>query len=115
VAAAIAGGLVPIAAQAAGKTARCEIRTNGDRYTGPCRFTPEAGGSFNVSPIGRSEFFSHAKDDPGITDISVTILGTEADVRGLTTFGINSRWGSAKRSRKDRACWIGDDFSICAR
>ncbi|ACB51659.1 unknown [Crocosphaera subtropica ATCC 51142] len=37
-----------------------------------------------------------------------------AEVRGLTTAGINSRWGEAKRSNSDRACWVGEDFTICA-
>ncbi len=37
-----------------------------------------------------------------------------AEVRGLTTDGINSRWGEARRSNSDKACWVGDDFTICA-
>ena len=37
-----------------------------------------------------------------------------AEVRGLTKDGINSRWGSAKRDLKDKACWKGDDFKVCA-
>ncbi|WP_017295364.1 hypothetical protein [Geminocystis herdmanii] len=37
-----------------------------------------------------------------------------AEVRGLTTAGINSRWGEARRSKSDKACWVGDDFTICA-
>jgi hypothetical protein len=32
----------------------------------------------------------------------------------LTDEGINSRWGRAIRSRRDRACWVGEDFTICA-
>ena len=52
---------------------------------------------------------------PNITDISVTIVATGvAEVRGLTTDGINSRWGSAVRSKVDSACWTGSDFEICA-
>lgn len=37
-----------------------------------------------------------------------------AEVRGLTSKGINSRWGEAVRSSSDKACWVGSDFSICA-
>jgi hypothetical protein len=37
-----------------------------------------------------------------------------AEVRGLTRAGINSRWGSAQRSKRDRACWRGSDFWVCA-
>ena len=36
-----------------------------------------------------------------------------AEVYGITTSGINSRWGPARRSSKDKACWVGTDFSIC--
>ena len=110
---AAAAALAIVAAPALAKTARCVVRTSDGGYTGPCAFILEKGGSFSVSPVGRSDFFAHAKDDPGITDIDVEIQGGQADVRGLTTDGINSRWGAAHRSAKDRACWIGDDFSIC--
>jgi hypothetical protein len=105
--------LVLAAAPAWAKTARCEIKTTDANYAGPCRFSGGEGGSFGISPVGRAEFFAHEKDEPGVTDISVDIEGGVADVRGLTTFGINSRWGAAKRSKTDRACWVGEDFSIC--
>ena len=51
-----------------------------------------------------------------ILDVSVLIMAPgEAEVRGLTAHGINSRWGPAKRSAQDAACWVGADFRICAR
>ncbi len=51
----------------------------------------------------------------GRSSISVSIIEPGiAEVRGLTTDGINSRWGTAKRSKSDLACWVGSDFSICA-
>lgn len=47
--------------------------------------------------------------------ISVNIIKPGmAEVYGVTTAGINSRWGEAKRSNSDKACWVGDDFTICA-
>ncbi len=36
-----------------------------------------------------------------------------AKVSGLTTDGINSRWGEAKRSSQDNACWVSVDFKVC--
>lgn len=27
---------------------------------------------------------------------------------------MNSRWGEAKRSSQDKACWVGGDFKVCA-
>ena len=103
-----------IAGSASAKDTRCDIKTSDGRYAGPCVFSATKGGSFSLSPAGRSGFFAHAKDDPGILEIDVDVAGSRADVRGLTTDGINSRWGAAHRSTKDRACWIGEDFSICA-
>jgi hypothetical protein len=105
--------VMAIATPALAKDARCEIKTADGHYSGGCKFTSSKGGSFSVSPVGRPDFFSHAKDDPGITDIDVDIKGSNADVRGLTTDGINSRWGAAKRSLTDKACWVGEDFSVC--
>lgn len=97
------------ATAAEARPARCVIASAGNpTYRGPCDFQPERGGSFSISPM-RGSF------PGGISDISVSMLGGGvAEVRGLTGRGINSRWGEARRSRRDRACWIGDDFSVCA-
>jgi len=105
--------LAASAAPALAKSARCDIKTSDGGYAGACDFTREKGGSFSIAPVGRSDFFAHAKDDPGITEIDVEIQGAHADVSGLTSDGINSRWGPASRSAKDKACWIGEDFAIC--
>jgi hypothetical protein len=96
-------------ASARPKTARCAITSNGSpAYKGPCGFLAEKGGSFALEPIGRKLFFDE------ISSLSVWIVEPGvAEVRGLTTSGINSRWGEARRSRRDRACWEGADFRIC--
>jgi hypothetical protein len=97
------------AAHARPRTARCVISSEEAPYRGPCRFIPEAGGSFTIEPLRRRLFFGE------ISSISVTMAGRgEAEVSGLTTSGINSRWGPARRSRRDPACWEGQDFSVCA-
>jgi hypothetical protein len=50
----------------------------------------------------------------GVGAISLTVVSPGiGDVRGLTRDGVNSRWGEARRSRGDRACWVGSDFSVC--
>lgn len=96
------------AAHARPRIARCVVSTEEAPYRGPCRFLPEAGGSFALEPVRGRRFFGD------ITNISVAIVGRgEAEVSGLTTSGINSRWGSARRSRRDPACWEGQDFSVC--
>ncbi|HEY5710463.1 MAG TPA: hypothetical protein VIT38_01095 [Allosphingosinicella sp.] len=92
------------------RTARCVIQSAGERtWRGPCRFVPDGpGGTFAVFPV-RGTF------PGGIGDISVAIIRPGvAEVRGNTSDGINSRWGEARRSRRDPACWVGSDFSVCA-
>ena len=50
-----------------------------------------------------------------IMNVSVYMLSPGvAEVRGLIKHGMNSRWGPAKRSQQDPACWTGADFEICA-
>lgn len=92
------------------KDARCLIRQNGvTTYSGACLFHLEKGGSFSIRRQDARPIL------PSITDISVTIVAAGvAEVRGLTTDGINSRWGSAVRSKVESACWKGSDFEICA-
>jgi hypothetical protein len=109
-AAAAAAFVLPAVATAqAPRRAQCVISAGGETYRGPCRFLAERGGSFSVSPVGRRFLVE------GVTDVSVSVLRPGvADVRGLTADGINSRWGGAVRSRRDRACWLGEDFSVCA-
>lgn len=101
---------VPAApAEAKPRTATCAVKSAGaPAYRGPCRFIPDAKGSFSVEPTGRRAFGN------GITSIGVWIVSPGvAEVRGLTRDGINSRWGEARRSKRDRACWAGSDFSVC--
>lgn len=99
-------------AGAAEKTANCTISSGSKTvFNGKCIFTPEEGGSF---------YLSSPKQDGYLFDeiITVSVFVTEkglAEVRGLTKNGNNSRWGEARRSRKDKSCWEGSDFRICAK
>lgn len=103
-----AGLIFPLSAEA--NDTRCVIRQNGlVAYSGVCTFLLGISGSFSISRYRKVPIL------PNITDISVDIISTGvAEVRGLTTNGVNSRWGSAVRSKKDPACWTGSDFEICA-
>lgn len=105
----IATGLATQYAQA--RDARCRIYQNGqlalDRI---CDFQPDGrNGSFAISSVRRGNALL-----PGITLVTVSVFRPGvAEVRGLTRDGINSRWGEARRSSRDRACWVGSDFRIC--
>jgi hypothetical protein len=80
-------------------------------FDGPCKFQGESGGTFSISSVDpRGDLFQ------GIVLMTVAVVQPgEGDVRGLTAGGINSRWGEARRSKADPACWTGDDFEVCAR
>ena len=100
--------LIPSSVQA--KKAVCVIKgASGEiLFRDPCIFEQFGGnGSFSIRAmsglIAGRESISVYIIQPGI-----------AEVRGLTTAGINSRWGEARRSNSDRACWVGGDFTICA-
>jgi hypothetical protein len=99
---------------AADKIARCQIFESDGTvdFAGKCRFLPERGsGSFTLAAL--------AKDKPLYGDILMVTVSIVkpglAEVSGLTKDGINSRWGIANRSTSQRACWVGEDFKICAR
>ena len=107
--AAVAGiALSTTQAEAKPRPARCVIDAAGaPRWSGACRFDAQRGGSFTITPP-RGHFQNH------VASISVSIVRPGlAEVRGLTHAGINSRWGQARRSPRDRACWVGSDFSVC--
>jgi hypothetical protein len=89
----------------------CENGRQGRNERGACRFTREKGGSFALASADRDKpLFGE------ILTVSVSIVSPDvAEVRGLTMRGNNSRWGAACRSPRDRACWEGSDFRICAR
>ena len=99
------------AADAQPRRARCVITGEQNRvlFSGPCLFSAGPGGSFHLRPVRGRALVGET------TDLTVTVLRPGvADVRGLTVRGINSRWGEARRSRRDRACWAGEGFSVCA-
>ena len=97
---------------AANKTANCEITSNNTIvYKGKCDFFLEKGGTFSLSSVKRDKaLFERVL----VVTVYMVKKGV-AEVRGLTDAGNNSRWGAAKRSKKDKACWVGEDFKICVR
>ncbi|WP_375397413.1 hypothetical protein [uncultured Sphingomonas sp.] len=98
-----------LSAPASAKVARCVIRTADASYKGPCSYSAGKGGTFTLKPM-RGRFLIS-----GIMMITVYVdPDGEGQVSGLTGAGANSRWGDAKRSRRDGACWVGADFSVCA-
>lgn len=99
-------------AVASEKQVKCEISSNHKMvFKGTCLFLSEPHGTFSLSNSDKSK---PLYDNISLLTVAM-IKKNLAEVRGLTTDGINSRWGSAKRSIKDRACWVGTDFKICAR
>ncbi|MWV29434.1 hypothetical protein [Aurantiacibacter rhizosphaerae] len=89
---------------------RCHITNDrGLDFDQQCLFRAQSNGSFALSKADEAPLFEN------ITMVNVSKTGTNsAEVRGLTTDGINSRWGEATRSTDDPACWTGADFEVCA-
>jgi hypothetical protein len=104
------GVLIAVTSTVQARTVKCLIETPDEVFQGPCDFDPEQKGSFSLSATpGSGRFLSTAS----VVSVSIYAPG-QADVRGLTRDGINSRWGDARRSSQDRACWRGADFLVCA-
>jgi len=97
-------------AQARERLARCVVESPQTLpYRGPCLFDASRDGSFMIAPPRGRRFVGD------VTGISLDMVRRGiGEVRGVTTAGINSRWGRAARSRRDPACWIGPDFRVCA-
>ncbi len=85
----------------------CQVNT----YNGSCLFLPDTPkGSFSLTNPDKNKRLTDT-----ISMVNVTIIEKGiAEVSGLTKDGINSRWGEAKRSSTDKACWEGQDFKVCA-
>ena len=97
---------------AADRIVKCQIDSDTKTtYQGKCLFLPEEKGSFTLAnPADRQK---RLYGDIEMVSVYIVENGV-AEVSGLVKGGINSRWGTAKRSSKDKACWEGSDFKVCA-
>ena len=97
---------------AADRVIKCQVDSSDGAasYKGMCVFSPDTNGSFSLSnPVAGKPLLD------GLSVVTVTLVSKGlAEVFGLTREGINSRWGEAKRSQTDKACWEGEDFKVCA-
>lgn len=100
----------PLSGILTNRQVRCHISNNqGLKVDRPCTFKPAGNGSFSLSLESGGEI------TPGVVMINLYVTSEgKAEVRGLTTQGINSRWGEVTRSMQDPACWNGSDFQLCA-
>jgi hypothetical protein len=106
-------GSVASLAETRAKIADCRIESGGmTEFAGKCRFALDGdAGSFSLDSTDHQRPLYG-----GILAVSVSVISPGiAEVFGLTDAGNNSRWGKAERSTRERACWIGSDFKICAR
>lgn len=106
------------AAQAGAKIVQCDILSlpsQSVQFSGKCVFQPEGGGSFSLSAVSQQ---ATLYGDVAVVNVIVVEKGL-AEVSALlsdnTTGGHTSRWGQARRSIQDKACWDGSDFRVCAR
>lgn len=96
------------AALAVEREARCVITSrNAPTWRGPCLFSSGRGGSFALSGVdggdlnGMSDFALRVTS-PGVGRASYMMMS-----------GRHEDGGILRRSRRDRACWVARDYSIC--
>ena len=103
---------IAAASPAHGRTARCVVTVEGRLIlNGPCDFrTEDREGSFSMAALNPQAWLT---TDIGTLSLRVTKTGFgEVFVVGERA----SRWGTARRSKSPKACWIGSagNFTICA-
>lgn len=98
-----------VAQPASAKVARCVIKARVGEQSGPCTFTGRRGGSFTIEPVRRRYLIGKFMS----INVDVDRRGV-GHVRAVSGRGYTARWGPAVRSKGDRACWTGQDFSVCA-
>jgi hypothetical protein len=108
-AAALAVTALVVAQPASAKVARCVIKARVGQQSGPCTFTAHRGGSFTIEPVRRRYLIGKFMS----INVDVDRRGIW-NVRAVSGRGYTARWGRAVRSKGDRACWTGQDFSVCA-
>ena len=101
--------VVPNITQAKAKNATCQVDEGGKtRYKGVCKFEPQGGGSFYVSHPNMPKRI-------GVEGLMVMIESKDyAVVQATKIGGGGSMWGEAIRSQQQKACWLGENFKICA-
>lgn len=92
------------------RTIDCQITTVHTSYKGRCHFIAEKGGSFTLSNINSQ---NPLIGDTKTLHVYIVDKGV-AEVDSLHEDGITTSWGTATRSQKQKACWVGSDFKICA-
>jgi hypothetical protein len=107
--AALAVTALVVAQPASAKVARCVIKARVGQQNGPCTFTGRRGGSFTIAPVRQRYLIGKFMSIN--VDIDRRGIG---NVRAVSGRGYTARWGRAVRSKGDRACWTGQDFSVCA-
>jgi hypothetical protein len=94
------------------RIARCVVIVESrSLLDGPCEFRSEdRDGSFSLAAVNAQDWLM---PDAGTISLWVTKPGL-AEV--FVVQARSSRWGQAKRSKTDRACWIGAEgsYKICA-
>lgn len=91
------------------KQANCNVSNSyGESYKATCKFTMYENGSFTIEPSKQGDLILGSD----MVSVWITEPGF-AEVQGATPEGGNSRWGEARRSAQNRACWVGSDFRIC--
>ena len=87
----------------------CEVDRQGKTlFKGKCLFTAQSGGSFYLSGKNISR-------NIGAEGMMVWIdAKNTAFVQSIKFNGGVLNWGKATRSNKQKACWVGDYFKVCA-
>jgi hypothetical protein len=95
------------------REARCVVTSRDEpTWRGPCIFSPGRRGSFTLSAV---DYRSREGTINGMSDFSLEIISPGVGRAEYMMWGLGRHedGGILRRSRRDPACWVGRDYSIC--
>lgn len=112
---AAACGLAAFSSPAEAKTARCDIKIDGEgNYNGPCNFLPMENGSFEISAVDKR------RNLIGRIDSVAVFVGASANLaknKSFYQYNVRNDKGymgsELTRSTSEPACWVGNYDRIC--
>jgi hypothetical protein len=108
-------GLVISSSAAQAKTARCEIKIDGEgNYNGPCNFSPMENGSFEISAVDkRRNLIGRLESVAVFVGASANLDKNKAFYQYYVRNDKGHMGAELTRSTAKPACWVGNYDRIC--
>lgn len=108
-------GMATFSSSANAKTARCEIKIDGEgNYSGPCNFYPMENGSFQISAVDkRRNLIGRLESVAVFVGASANLDKNKAFYQYFVRNDKGHMGAELTRSTAKPACWVGNYDRIC--